>query len=62
YRKNCINKKIENSFIFLKSAIAKATYRMQPDLNKTFILTTDASSFAIGVVLSQINNQGKECM
>lgn len=46
----------------LKKAIATTTFRKQPNLNLEFILTTDASSFAIGAVLSQINKEGKEEM
>jgi hypothetical protein len=50
------------SFEKLKNKIADITSRAQPDLSKEFILTTDASDTAMGAVLSQIGNNGKEKM
>lgn len=36
------------------------TSKAQPDTSKHFILTTDASSVAIGAVLSQLNHEGRK--
>ena len=36
--------------------------RTQPDINKEFILITDASNYAIGAVLAQKDDEGKEQM
>lgn len=51
-----------NTYNHLINEIQKITYRSLPDLNKDFILTTDASNNAYGSVLSQINDEGKERM
>ena len=44
----------------LKTAITTSPVLKFPDFSKEFILTTDASSTAIGAVLSQISDDGKE--
>ena len=43
----------ETSFQCLGEALTKAPVLMQPDLNSTFYLETDASDVALGCVLSQ---------
>jgi hypothetical protein len=50
------------AFERLRDEIAKVAYRTQPDLNKDFILITDASSIAIGAVLTQKDSRDKEQM
>jgi predicted aspartyl protease len=52
--------KENESFIKIKDEIAKVTERSQPDLNKEFIITTDASNVALGAILTQMDNDGKE--
>ena len=55
------NKDLENSFTQLKDALISATSLCVPKTNRKFILDTDASKFAIGAVLSQLDETGKEC-
>ena len=43
----------ETYFQCLREALTKAPVLMQPDLNSTFFLETDASDVALGCVLSQ---------
>ena len=43
----------ETSFQCLREALTRAPVLMQPDLNSTFYLETDASDVALGCVLSQ---------
>jgi len=43
----------KNSFEHLKSLLINAPILQYPDFSKPFLLTTDASNFAIGAVLSQ---------
>lgn len=43
----------ENSFITLKQRLVETTTLSYPELNKPFILDTDASQYGIGAVLSQ---------
>lgn len=45
------------SFETLKRALLEPQILQYPDFSKPFILTTDASDFACGAVLSQLNNQ-----
>lgn len=54
--------KLYNVFRELKTTIANITYRSQPNLKKRFVLTTDASSFAIGAILSQLGDNGEKLM
>ncbi len=56
------NKQLDEAFSKIKEAIANITCRSQPDLNKPFILITDASDYAIGAILAQVDNKGKERM
>lgn len=51
---------MNNAFIQLKNAISSITYRAQPDINKDFILTTDASQYGISAILSQRNENNSE--
>lgn len=55
-------KAAEISFENLKNSICKITYRAQPNLEKDFIVITDASNEAIGAILAQKDETGKEKM
>ena len=52
----------KDSFLKIKNKIAEITFRSQPDLNKEFILITDASNNAMGAVLTQLDDKGCEHM
>lgn len=52
-RKIIINEEYIESFETCKKLLTNAPLLQFPDFSKTFILTTDASNFAIGAVLSQ---------
>jgi hypothetical protein len=41
------------SFKFLQSALMRESVLLYPDFTKPFVLTTDASGFAVGAILSQ---------
>ncbi|MGL5690887.1 MAG: RNase H-like domain-containing protein, partial [Bacteroidales bacterium] len=56
------NEERDNAFKKLKGSICDITYRAQPNFANKFILTTDASNYAIGGILSQQNSDGKEEM
>lgn len=47
-----------NTLKELRWIIREIFYRTQPDPEKKFILTSDVSKFAIGAVLSQVENSG----
>lgn len=49
-----------DAFKTLKNYMTSNTMRYQPNLENKFIVTTDASDFAIEAVLSQLNDAGKE--
>ena len=49
-----------NAFNTVKQALVSPPVLAYPDLNRDFVLTTDASSTAIGYVLSQVNESGEE--
>lgn len=49
---------VEQSFLSLKRAITTAPVLRSPDQSKSFIVTTDASRFAVGAELSQ-EHEGK---
>jgi hypothetical protein len=44
----------------LKHALAQAPVLAFPDFTKEFIITTDASADAIGAVMTQVGDDGKE--
>ena len=50
----------QEAFDRLKGALTSPPILAFPDLNRDFVVTTDASSTAIGYVLSQCNADGKE--
>jgi hypothetical protein len=52
-RKVIINEEYKNSFNTCKQLLTNAPLLQFPDFEKPFILTTDASNFALGAVLSQ---------
>jgi hypothetical protein len=47
------NEKEQASFDLLKSRLTNAPLLQYPDFNEPFIITTDASGYAIGAILSQ---------
>lgn len=52
--------KCNNAFTYLKEAMTSPPVLAYPDLKKPFILTTDASGTALGYILGQRDNMGKE--
>jgi hypothetical protein len=50
----------QSAFQDLKDQLMSAEVMMLPDLEKPFILTTDASYQGLGAVLSQLDKEGKE--
>lgn len=50
----------QNSFHSLKKALLSSPILSYPDISKNFTLTCDASSSAIGFVLGQVYDNGKE--
>jgi len=48
-----LNDEYTKTFIFCKTLLCKDHLLRYPNFTKPFILTTDASNFAIGAVLSQ---------
>ena len=50
----------ENSFNELKNYLTTAPILLLPDPNKQFTVTTDASDFAIGAILSQDQGKGQQ--
>src|SRR6266542_167991 len=50
----------EKIFRVLKQKLIKASILQYPDFEKPFIIFTDASKIGLGVVLSQLDNEGKE--
>lgn len=50
----------QSSFETLKQSLISSPILAYPDLSKSFILTCDASSSAIGFVLGQLDSSGKE--
>ena len=56
----CWSAECHDSFDKLKQAFLSAPILAYPDMNKTFVLTCDASKTAISFVLGQLDNQGRE--
>ena len=54
------NEKCDKAFIELKEILTRAPILVMPDWTKPFILQTDASTFGLGYVLSQIDGTGEE--
>ncbi|KAI5182010.1 hypothetical protein NEOKW01_2150, partial [Nematocida sp. AWRm80] len=54
------NENLRERFNTVKQIITQTTKLSQPDFNKVFILTTDASDKAIGAILAQKDHHGKE--
>ena len=50
--------KVESAFVHLKEQLVNAPILKLPNDNAEFILTTDASDFAVGAVLSQLGEEG----
>jgi hypothetical protein len=50
----------EEVFQCLENALTAAPILALPNFNRLFILTTDASQFAISLILSQKDNEGRE--
>jgi hypothetical protein len=50
----------EEAFEDLKNCLISTPIRVYPDFNEPFILLTDASTVAIGAILSQKDQQGNE--
>jgi hypothetical protein len=50
----------EEAFQNLKQALITAPILAMPDFNREFILTTDASNFAVSYILSQKDDEGRE--
>jgi hypothetical protein len=50
----------EEAFQNLKQALITAPILAMPDFNTDFILTTNASNFAVSYILSQKDDQGRE--
>lgn len=48
------------AFETLKNLLISGPILQYPDTNKPFILTTDASNYSVGAVLSQVNDDGHD--
>ena len=56
------NDECEEAFQLLKAKLISPPTLAYPDVNRQFILDTDASNVAMGAVLSQVNELGEECV
>lgn len=52
--------KCEEAFNTLKQALTSYPVLKHPDVTREFILNTDASNDGLGVILSQLDDQGQE--
>lgn len=52
----------EHAFSILKNALTTSPILTYPNMEKEFILDTDASGTGVGAVLSQISDSGVECV
>src|SRR5437764_15468370 len=52
-------KEQEESFKLMKKVLMETPVLIHPDFSKDFILSTDASGYALGAVLEQEGNNGK---
>ena len=52
----------QESFNTLRECLSSAPVLAYPDFNRPFILDTDASDIGIGGVLSQLDDEGRECV
>ena len=52
--------KQENAFATLKEGFASEPVLMMPDQGKPFILECDASKYASGAILSQMDHNGEQ--
>lgn len=52
----------KKAFLKFKEMIAEDLEKAYPDFKKNFILTTDASDYSIGAILSQKGDNSKEKM
>lgn len=53
---------LDKLFLESRKLLSEQTQRTTPIINKPFILTTDASQQAIGAILTQVGNDGRERM
>jgi hypothetical protein len=53
-------KECQKAFETLKTRLISAPILVRSDLSKEFLLFTDASSKGLGIILSQLDNQGEE--
>jgi len=56
------NTKQQNAFDYLKKKLMEAPILQYPDFSKPFLIYTDASGTGLGAVLSQLNDEEKECV
>ncbi|KAF9756187.1 Retrovirus-related Pol polyprotein from transposon, partial [Nosema granulosis] len=61
-RKIVLDEKQREAFNTIKDRLCRESARAQPDIDKDFILTTDASDYGIGAVLTQKDRNNKERM
>ena len=50
----------QNAFQQLRESICEAPILSRPDFTREFIVTTDASIYGLGVVLSQLDDEGED--